>query len=343
MPKRPIDVSTAMLRPDRSQPAAERTADISAFFTAQNIVSSYVPIAALRPNPFQPRKDFRDEELDELAQSMQQLGFFGTLLARHIANNPDTYEIAYGERRLRAAARAGIATIPVYIRDLNDQQMLEIAMAENILRADLNPLEEAQGLQDMQTTFRLSIRELAARLGKGKGYVEKRLYLLHTPADVQEMVRQYPETVRSARPLAGIDDPALRARLIGEVVAGRLASDDIEDRAEAILHPTVPPETLAGSADLSPVGDTTVLQEQMPPGAQPGRGDLSPVGDSDGPEDDSTATYLKRDRLSIGYRALTAFFRTRRVTYDVDTASRVRAIRDLCESYLTMWEARGEH
>ncbi|HUS14528.1 MAG TPA: ParB/RepB/Spo0J family partition protein, partial [Chloroflexia bacterium] len=186
MPKRSIDVSTSMLRPDRSSPAAERNADISAYFTQQNVVASYLPLEVLRPNPYQPRKEFHERELDELATSMRELGFFGTLLARHAPDEAGAYQIAYGERRLRAAEIAGLPQIPVYVRDLTDQQMLEIAMAENILRADLNPLEEARGLQEMKNTFGLSIRDLAVRLGKGKGYVEKRLYLLNTPPEVQE-------------------------------------------------------------------------------------------------------------------------------------------------------------
>ena len=144
MPKRPVDVSAAMLRPDRSRPATERNADIGVYFTAQNVVSTYVPLAALRPNPYQPRKDFREDELEELARSMREIGFFGTLLARPVPDGSNTYEIAYGERRLRAAALAGLAELPVYLRDLSDQEMLEIALAENVLRADLNPLEEAQ-------------------------------------------------------------------------------------------------------------------------------------------------------------------------------------------------------
>lgn len=343
MPKRPVDVSTSMLRPDRSQPATERGADISAYFTQQNVVSSYVPVESLHPNPYQPRKDFRAEELDELATSMQQLGFFGTLLARPAPDGGQGYEIAYGERRLRAAAIAGLAQIPVYVRELSDQQMLEIAMAENILRADLNPLEEAQGLEEMRRTFGLSIRELAVRLGKGKGYVEKRLFLLRAPADVQAMIARHPETVRAARPLASIDDADLRAQLIEEVASGRLSSDDIEDRATQLQYEAEHPEAAAARGAVSPVGDSA--GPPAPTDARSSnamRGAVSPVGDSEAP-DDSTTTYLKRDRLSIGYRALTGFFGTRRVTYDEDTASKVRSIRELCDRYLQMWEARGEH
>jgi ParB/RepB/Spo0J family partition protein len=274
---------------------------------------------------------------------MQQLGFFGTLLARPAPEGGQGYEIAYGERRLRAAAMAGLAQIPVYVRELSDQQMLEIAMAENILRADLNPLEEAQGLEEMRRTFGLSIRELAVRLGKGKGYVEKRLFLLRAPDDVREMIARHPETVRAARPLASIDDVELRAQLIEEVASGRLSSDDIEDRAMQLQYEAENPEAADARGAVSPVGDridVAASADTRTPNLV--RGAVSPVGDSDG-LDDSTATYLKRDRLSIGYRALTGFFGTRRVTYDEDTASKVRSIRELCDRYLQMWEARGEH
>ncbi len=342
MPKRPVDVSAAMLRPDRSQPAQERNADIGAYFSAQNVVATYLPVESLRPNPYQPRKDFRETDLEELALSMQQLGFFGTLLARPAPDGGATYELAYGERRLRAAMLAGLKELPVYLRDLSDQEMLEIAMAENVLRADLNPLEEAQGLRDMMQLFGLSIRELAARLGKGKGYVEKRLYLLRTPADVQEMIMAHPETVRSARPLAAIEDELLRAQLIGEVVTGRLASDDIEDRAAELLTGN---DSRVARYRVSPTGDSTTAAGDEAFGEAEAffSEELSPTGDSSSDPTNSTASGLKRDRLSTGYRSLMGFFTTRRVTYDEDTASKVRAIHDLCERYLALWEARGEH
>jgi len=343
MPKRPVDVSASMLRPARSQPAQERNADIGAYFSTQNVVATYIPVESLRPNPFQPRKDFREADLEELALSMQQLGFFGTLLARPAPDGAAAYELAYGERRLRAAMLAGLKELPVYLRDLSDQEMLEIAMAENVLRADLNPLEEAQGLRDMMQLFGLSIRELAARLGKGKGYVEKRLYLLRTPPDVQEMIMAHPETVRSARPLAAIDDEALRSQLITEVVAGRLASDDIEDRAAELLSGMDP--SLVGYR-LSPTGDsgfTEVEDEGFTDVETFSPQEVSPTGDTSSDLSNPATLGLKRDRLSTGYRALMGFFTTRRVTYDEDTASKVRAIRDLCERYLALWEARGEH
>ena len=341
MPKRPVDVSAAMLRPDRSRPANERNADIGVYFTAQNVVATHVPLPSLRPNPFQPRKDFREEDLEELAQSMRQLGFFGTLLARPVPDGSNTFEIAYGERRLRAAGLAGLTELPVYLRDLSDQEMLEIALAENVLRADLNPLEEAQGLREMMDLFNLSIRELAARLGKGKGYIEKRLFLLRVPPDVQAMIAAHPETVRSARPLAGVEDAAVRAHLIREIVAGQLASDDVEDRAEELLtYGLEPAATRRSMRRVSPVGDSAEGGRLLPPFA-PDRA-MDEAGAS-AATDAARLPQLKRDRLSTGYRALMSFFGTRRVAYDEDTASKVRAIRDLCDRYLALWEARGEH
>src|SRR4051794_29770503 len=181
MAKRPLEVSADMLRPDRSTPASERHADISSYFSTQNVVATYLPLDQIRPNPYQPRKDFAPIELDELAQSMREHGFFGALLARPAPDGSGTVELAYGERRWRAAQVAGLDQIPIYTRDLPDQEMLEIALVENVLRADLNPLEEAQGFAEMTRLFGYSIRELAQRLGKGKNYIEKRLFLLRTP------------------------------------------------------------------------------------------------------------------------------------------------------------------
>ena len=333
MPRRSVPVSAEMLRPDRSAPARERHADISPYFSAQNTVVTHLPLDQVRPNPYQPRKHFPPEELDELAQSMRELGFFGALLARPAPDESGAFELAYGERRWRAARLAGLAEVPVYVRGLEDREMLEIAMAENLLRADLNPLEEAQGLQEMIGAFGYSIREMASRLGKGKGYVEKRLFLLRAPADVQAMIREHPDTVHAARPLSAIDDAALRAQLMREVQAGRLGRDDIEDRATQLQE-----QAVAAPAGLEAAGPAAV------DGSVPSMGppEVSPAGDTRRDAAGALPPAMRRDRLSIGYRALASFFSARRVSYDADTASKVRAVRELCDRYLALWEARGE-
>lgn len=177
-----------------------------------------VPIELIKPNPFQPRASFDQESLAELATSIQEHGFYGHLLVRQEGR---WYQLAYGERRLRAAQIAGLTTVPVQVRELTDEQMLEISLTENVQREDLQPVDEARAYARLQEELGYSVRDIAEKIGKGKSYVATLLSLLRYP-DVEQAVRSADIPVRTAEELAKIDDPEERRQLIDQVIAGNL-------------------------------------------------------------------------------------------------------------------------
>ena len=195
----------------------EELADVSAVEVQE------VPIGLIKPNPFQPRQSFDEEKLQELATSIQEHGFYGHLLVRKRGR---WYQLAYGERRLRAAQLAALDTVPVQVRDLTDEQMLEISLTENIQREDLHPVDEAYAYDRLQTDLGYSVREIAAKIGKSKSYVATLLSILRYP-DVEQAVRNADIPVRTAEELAKIDDIEERRRLINQVIAGNLDRDGV--------------------------------------------------------------------------------------------------------------------
>ncbi len=182
-----------------------------------------VPIGLIKPNPFQPRQSFDEEGLRELATSIQEHGFYGHLLVRKQGR---WYQLAYGERRLRAAELADLDALPVQVRELTDQQMLEISLTENIQREDLHPVDEAHAYDRLQTDLGYSVREIAEKIGKSKSYVATLLSILRYP-DVEQAVRSADIPVRTAEELARIDDIEERRRLINQVIAGNLDRDGV--------------------------------------------------------------------------------------------------------------------
>lgn len=189
------------------------------------VVLHDLPIEQIHPNPFQPRQHFAPEALDELATAIRTHGFYGHLVVRR---NGRSYELAYGERRLRSAKLAGLSTIPAEIRELTDNQMMEIALTENVLREDLHPVDEARAYLRLQETMGYSVRQIADRIGKSKSYVATMLSLLRYP-DVEEAVRSADIPVRTAEELAKIEDPALRHHYLQQVVAGKLNREQLRD------------------------------------------------------------------------------------------------------------------
>lgn len=176
------------------------------------------PIELIKPNPFQPRESFDQEGLEELAASIHEHGFYGHLLVRQEGR---WHQLAYGERRLRAAQIAGLTAIPVQVRELTDEQMLEISLTENVQREDLHPVDEAKAYARLQEELGYTVRDIAEKIGKGKSYVGTLLSLLRYP-DVEQAVRSADIPVRTAEELAKIDDPEERRRLTDQVIAGNL-------------------------------------------------------------------------------------------------------------------------
>ncbi len=174
-----------------------------------------VPIEFLRANPRNPRRIFRDEDLQELADSIRERGIIQPIVVRAVAGAVDAYEIVAGERRWRAAQRAGLHEVPIHLVEVGDREALELAIIENVQRADLNPLEEALGYNELIEQFGYSQTDLAKIIGKSRSHVANTLRLMKLPENVQGMLREGQLTAGHARALLASDDPD---RLASQIV-----------------------------------------------------------------------------------------------------------------------------
>ncbi|MBA4206980.1 ParB/RepB/Spo0J family partition protein [Pannonibacter sp. Q-1] len=178
--------------------------------------SRKVPVEFLEPNPRNPRKTFVEKDLTELTDSIREKGIIQPILVRPAAGKPDHFEIIAGERRWRAAQRAGLHEVPVIIRDITDQEALELAIIENVQRADLNPIEEALGYEQLTAEFNYSQGELAKLIGKSRSHVANTLRLLKLPNAVKDYLSEGLITAGHARALITLEDPSALAELIVE-------------------------------------------------------------------------------------------------------------------------------
>lgn len=180
--------------------------------------SRTLPIAFLKPNPFQPRRIFDAEEMKNLAASIAEKGVLQPVLVRPMGS-PDHYEIVAGERRWRAAQAAKLHEIPVIVRALSDAESLEIAIIENVQRADLNAIEEAAAYQELMGKFQYTQEQVSDVVGKSRSHVANMMRLLKLPDSVKVLISEGKLTAGHARTLIGIPDPEARAK---EIVAGAL-------------------------------------------------------------------------------------------------------------------------
>lgn len=207
-------------------------ADVSVASTPRTTTT--LPIAALTPCKGQPRKHFDEAALDELAASIRSQGVIQPLLVRpRRSETATTYEIVAGERRWRAAQRAGLTEVPVYLRDLSDEDALTAALIENLQREDLNPLEEALAIQSLRERLPISQEELAQRLGKSRSAVANALRLLHLPRPMQDALKDGVFTPGHARAVLALPERALQDALFAAIVERRLS---VRDAEEAVIH-----------------------------------------------------------------------------------------------------------
>jgi len=165
-----------------------------------------VPIETVRTNNLNPRKIFNEEELQDLANSISEKGILQPIVVRPTGDG-DTFQIVAGERRWRAAQKAGLHTIPVLVRELSDKEVLEIAIIENVQRADLNPVEEAMGYQQLIDSFDYTQQQLAESIGKSRSHIANTLRLMTLPPAVLERLQKGDLTAGHARALIATDDP----------------------------------------------------------------------------------------------------------------------------------------
>lgn len=190
-----------------------------------------VPLSAIRPNPMQPRQSFREEAVAELAESIRQKGVLQPLLVRRI--DADSYELIAGERRLRAAERAGLMRVPITVRDVSDDEMLELALIENIQREDLNALEEARAYKRMMSELNMTQQELSARVGKDRSTIANTVRLLQLPAKILAQIESGEISAGHARALAGAGSDNAKLILARRIVAQRLSVRQTEKLANS--------------------------------------------------------------------------------------------------------------
>jgi len=191
-----------------------------------------LPVSRLRPNRFQPRRDFDPETLAELATSIRAQGLVQPIVVTPEAEG--NYTIVAGERRWRAAQQAGLEQVPVVVREVrDDRHLLELALVENLQRTDLNPIEEALAYQALQHEFGLGQEDIAARVGKGRPTISNSLRLLNLPERIQELLRSGRLTAGQARPLLALGKPGERIALAERAVAEGLSAREIEARVAA--------------------------------------------------------------------------------------------------------------
>ena len=179
-----------------------------------------VPVSKILPNPAQPRLSYDEESLTELAASIREHGVLQPILVRPSGTK---FELIAGERRWRASSMAERETIPAIVAEFDDQTALEVSIIENLQREDVSPLEEAAMFRKMTDLFGYSLRQLAQKVGKDKGYIENRLRLTDAPADVRELVSVRKDTISHAYELMKIGDERKRRRLAKRIVAGELS------------------------------------------------------------------------------------------------------------------------
>ncbi len=181
----------------------------------------HIAVDRIKPNPKQPRIAADPAALEDLAASIREHGVLQPILVRPLDRGH--YEIVAGERRWRAVIALALAMIPAIVEEMSDEQAIEIAVVENLQRENLSPLDEAAIFARMTSELGYSIRKLAEKLGKDKGYIENRLRLVAAPADVRALVAERSDTISHAYELMKIDDPARRAELVAQIARGELS------------------------------------------------------------------------------------------------------------------------
>jgi ParB family chromosome partitioning protein len=193
-----------------------------------------IPIEFLRPNPRNPRRNFSEEALDELAASIKEKGIIQPILARPLAGIADSYEIIAGERRWRAAQRAGLHEVPIISFEADDRQALELAIIENVQRADLDPLEEAAGYERLGDEFLYTQADLAKVIGKSRSHVSNCLRLLKLPERTKSLLRDGKISAGHARVLLSSAEPdALAEKIVAQNLSVRDTEKLLEGAAES--------------------------------------------------------------------------------------------------------------
>lgn len=181
----------------------------------------------LHDNPYQPRADMRDDALAELSAVIKSQGFQGVLVARPHPTEHGSYQLTAGHRRREAAKMAGLHALPVVVKELSDEEMVTLAITENIQREDLTPLEEGRIYLLMSDEMGYTHEQIAREVGRKRGYIENRIRVARAPRDVQELVLKKPDSLRAVATLIKVKDEEDRAEIISEMLAGTVTVEDL--------------------------------------------------------------------------------------------------------------------
>jgi ParB/RepB/Spo0J family partition protein len=275
-----------LARPDFRAAAARRLSEdrelspsIISLLSSDNVGRSVgvrvIPVDNIESNPNQPRTVFDADALHELAASVREHGVLQPILVRPLGQNQ--YQLVAGERRWRAAKEAGLATIPALVEELDDDTALEISIIENLQREDLSPLEEATMFDRMVREHGYSIRKLADKLGKDKGYLENRLRLADAPEEIRQLVSLRKDTLSHAYELLKVQDPKKRKRLAAQVASGELSLVKLREKIEGRRPRILDTDGLDGS-DLE-AGPPTEEGQDAADGWNPTLRVAVPMGD----------------------------------------------------------------
>lgn len=196
---------------------------------------AFIPVEQIETNPYQPREEFDEEALRELAESITTHGLIQPITVRHLP--PDRFQLISGERRLRASKLAGVKEIPAYVRLANDQEMLEMALVENIQREQLNPIEVAITYKRLMKECNLTQEAMADRVAKSRSAVANVLRLLKLPPEIQNSLKNNQLTMGHARALINIQDIALQMSIYKEILEKELSVRQVEELVRRYTHP----------------------------------------------------------------------------------------------------------
>ena len=202
--------------------------------TSGSSIFDTLPISSIEPNPDQPRTNFDEEALDDLAESIKQLGVIQPITVRKISD--DKYQIISGERRFRAAQKAGLSKIPSYIKTAEDETVMQMALVENVQREDLNAIEIALSYKALTETQNLTQEKISSLVGKKRATVSNYLRLLKLPAEIQIGISKKQIDMAHARALLSLDDPQKQLEIYEKTISGNLSSHAVEAMVKDALE-----------------------------------------------------------------------------------------------------------
>ncbi|HEX7937967.1 MAG TPA: ParB/RepB/Spo0J family partition protein [Gemmatimonadaceae bacterium] len=244
-------------------PGAAATLAAPAHAPTSALSSEYqrLPISTIRPNPYQPRREFGETELSELQASLKSSGLLQPVSVRRTAHG---YELISGERRLRAATRLGWTDIPAIVRDVDDRTLLTLALVENLQRADLNAVDEAKGYLRLSEEFGFTHAQIAEAVGKDRTSITTSLRILQLPQSILDIVARGQLSAGHARALVSIDDDRRALALANEAVARQMSVRELESRARALVQaPQQKKATTKGSASAPKAPVLRRLEDEL--------------------------------------------------------------------------------